>query len=374
MKALFLIFHGLEAYSSISKKIRYQVDAFNQCGVDMRLCYIDIDAAGNQKRMVDDQVVECFERSLKGRIKKWSDYTALLQYVYREQIQLIYIHSFHNANPFLISTLRQLKQTGVQVVLEIPTYPYDQQYKEATTVMQFQLMLDKCFRHKLAKHLSSIVTFSEHKEIFRVPTINISNGIDFEAIKMNERVNDTTSQLRLISVAEIHRWHGFDRLIMGLAVYYKTPQTVRVTYDIVGYGAAAEIEKLKQLVAYNQLEEYVVFHGRQFGEELDKLFNQSDMGIASLARHRSNITHVKTLKNREYAARGIPFAYSEIDNDFENMPYILKIAPDESPLSIAALIEFYRSIDVSPSRIRQSVGHLSWRAQMGKLLVQLEGN
>ncbi len=38
-----------------------------------------------------------------------------------------------------------------------------------------------------------------------------------------------------------------------------------------------------------------------------------------------DIFKIKTLKNREYAARGIPFIYSEIDDDFENMPYIIKV-------------------------------------------------
>ena len=57
------------------------------------------------------------------------------------------------------------------------------------------------------------------------------------------------------------------------------------------------------------------------------------MGIGSLARHRSGIDKIKTLKNREYAARGIPFVYSETDDDFEHQPYILKAAPDDSPLT-----------------------------------------
>ncbi|MEG2480028.1 MAG: hypothetical protein RSA50_07120, partial [Mucinivorans sp.] len=43
----------------------------------------------------------------------------------------------------------------------------------------------------------------------------------------------------------------------------------------------------------------------------DDLFEQADIAIGSLARHRSGITTIKTLKNREYAARGIPFIYSE---------------------------------------------------------------
>ena len=67
------------------------------------------------------------------------------------------------------------------------------------------------------------------------------------------------------------------------------------------------------------------------GEELDELFEQADMGIGSLARHRSGITHIKTLKNREYAARGLPFIYSEMDSDFEGKPYILKAKADGKP-------------------------------------------
>lgn|GEM_PF-2383535 len=39
MKALFLIFHGFNPANGISKKIQYQVDALQACGVDTRLCY-----------------------------------------------------------------------------------------------------------------------------------------------------------------------------------------------------------------------------------------------------------------------------------------------------------------------------------------------
>jgi len=34
MKALFLIFHGFNPANGISKKIQYQVDALQACGVD----------------------------------------------------------------------------------------------------------------------------------------------------------------------------------------------------------------------------------------------------------------------------------------------------------------------------------------------------
>jgi hypothetical protein len=83
---------------------------------------------------------------------------------------------------------------------------------------------------------------------------------------------------------------------------------------------------------------------------LDELFEQADMGIGSLARHRSGITHIKTLKNREYAARGLPFIYSEMDSDFEGKPYILKAKADESPIEIPLSWNFIGGKRYLPAR------------------------
>jgi len=114
----------------------------------------------------------------------------------------------------------------------------------------------------------------------------------------------------------------------------------------------------------NNLENYVTLHGRQFGAELDRLFDLADLGIGSLARHRTGITFIKTLKNREYAARGIPFIYSEMDADFDAMEYVCKVPADESPIDIQQLLSFCQRLRLSPVDIRQSVLHLSWVKQM----------
>ena len=101
------------------------------------------------------------------------------------------------------------------------------------------------------------------------------------------------------------------------------------------------------------------------GKDLDACFEEADFAIGSLGRHRCGITHIKTLKNREYAARGIPFVYSETDDDFEHQPYILKAAPDDSPLDIEKVIRFYQSLKTTPLQIRMSIEQsLSWKAQM----------
>lgn len=60
MKALFLIFHGFNEANGISKKIRYQVKALKDCGVDVRLCHYDVTSYGERRWMVDDEVIADF--------------------------------------------------------------------------------------------------------------------------------------------------------------------------------------------------------------------------------------------------------------------------------------------------------------------------
>ena len=107
-------------------------------------------------------------------------------------------------------------------------------------------------------------------------------------------------------------------------------------------------------------------------QNMEEIYEQSDMAIGSLARHRSGITNIKTLKNREYAARGLSFIYSEQDSDFENKAYILKVPADESPININKIIDFHKRLKLNPSEIRNSILSLSWEAQMDKVLKAIE--
>ena len=131
--------------------------------------------------------------------------------------------------------------------------------------------------------------------------------------------------------------------------------------------------ELREQVREQGMEERVVLHGPLWGEALDRAFEEADLGIASLGRHRNGITHIKTLKNREYAARGIPFVYSENDSDLDAMPYVLKAPADESPIDIDALLHFLDGVDRDPAHIRASIEDtLSWDVQMRKVLDQIE--
>ena len=365
MKILFLIFHGFDPNNGISKKISYQLEAFKANGHETHLCYMDEN--DSKRRIVDNTIIADYGNGKKGKILKRTEFGSIIDYAVNNHIEFVYIRSNHNANPFTINMVKRMKKVGMKVVMEIPTYPYDQEYFNKS--MRRQLIQDKLFRNLFAKQLDAIVTFSEEDIIFGQQTIRISNGIDFNSVRMKKESHHPANELHLIGVAEIHRWHGFDRIIKGLAEYYTTPKEMKIYFHVVGYYfSPVEEKEINEIIKTHHLEPYVILYGKKHGEELDEIFDLCDFGIGSLGRHRVGIEHIKTLKNREYAARGIPFVYSETDTDFDNKPYVLKVPADETAVKIEDIIGFYQQLTITAKEIRESIAELSWKHQMGKVV------
>ena len=372
MNILFLIYHGFSEVSGISKKIRYQINGLRRLGHQVFVCTYAIREDGHRVRFIDDQPLQDFGNGRLAAMKKRCCYGAVVKFAIDKKIDFVYARSFHNANPFTIKMFKAFKRTGIKSVIEIPTYPYDQEYNDAGRMGKLELAIDKLFRKQLAKQTDAIVTFTQEKEIFGQRTIRISNGIELEAIPLRgEKEKGKSEELNFIGVAEVHYWHGFDRFVAGIGEYYKNGGTREIKFHIVGGVADGDMAVFTELIEKYNIKDKVVFHGQKFGDELNALFADADFAVASLGRHRSGITYIKTLKNREYAARGLGFIYSEIDDDFEEKPYILKAPADESPIDIERIIEFERQLTMTPQQIRQTVEHLSWKVQMQKVIEKI---
>ncbi len=383
MKILFLTYHGFDPGSGISKKMLAQVKGLREAGHEVHICSYDKDASGHHCRFVDDVVIQDYGQGKWGSLRQRLQMGCVVDYCVREGIELVYARSFMNASPVLIRLFAAFRQHGILSVTEIPTFPYDQEFDSLPIKHKVNLFVDKLFRKQLAAHTDAMVTFSEAEEIFGQRTINISNGVDLDSIPLHQRV-DTSKEIHLIAVAEVHPWHGFDRLIAGLGEYYekmkglKGEKVIEVFFHVVGdvwdsemYGTRLAPGFAPIIQKYG-IGDKVVFHGKLFGKALDDVFSQCAFAVGSLARHRSGITHLKTLKNREYASRGIPFIYSECDSDFDNQPYVLKAPADESPVDIQCIVDFIRTYDFEPSAIRQTVEHLSWKNQMQQVIEGLK--
>ncbi len=373
MKILFLVYHGFSEHSGISKKIHYQVKGLRENGHEVHLCYYGFAENGHRCRYIDDQLLKDYGKGKWAGVRQRLDYGCIYDYCFREKIEFVYARSFHNATPWLISLFRKFRIAGIHCVTEIPTYPYDTEYSPHWWKQPLRFIVDKWFRCRLYQYMDAIVTFSDEKVIFGQRTICISNGVDFDSIQLQAPIiYDKKEALHLIGVAEVKPWHGFDRLIEGLGEYYQHCNNPRqVFFHIVGgiwSGHMRGERGFQTLIEKYHLQNRVFLHGQLFGKDLDDVFSNCQFAVGSLGRHRSGITVIKTLKNREYATRGIPFIYSEQDSDFDSQPYIMKAPADETPVDIHQILEFMDHFSMQPADIRKTVEHLTWAKQMQKVI------
>lgn len=376
MNVLFLVYHGFNDASGISKKIHYQVKGLRENGHEVHLCSYGFDGRGHRCRFIDNQVIRDYGTGKLAAFRQRFDYDCIYDYCKLNGIQFVYARCNQNADPVLIRFFKRLKQIGIKTVMEIPTYPYDQEFVNFPWDIKLKLKIDHLFRNQLSKEMAAIVTFSDEERIFGQRTIRISNGVDFDSTPLHQYQVPADGSIHLVGVAEVHTWHGYDRLIAGMGEYYKnTPNPRQVYFHIVGGVSANERYKanefhpgMQAIIDKYGIQDKIIFHGQLFGNALDEVFNQSCFAIGSLARHRSGITIIKTLKNREYATRGIPFVYSEQDSDFDDQPYVIKALPDESPIDVQQILDFIDHHQFEPEKIRKTVEKLSWKIQMQKVI------
>lgn len=360
-KTLFLHFGDLFLSHGISKKIIAQKNALAKNGDCISLTHVHYNTENGWEFYVDNRRIGIKRQDNINKHKLLYTYPLFYHYIKENDIKNIYWRwSCFTPGQFLL--LLRLKYLGCRVIMEIPTYPYDKEwpFDRYDWIANLPRRSDSVIRHFWKFFIYRIVTFSSDRYIYGVPCINISNGYIPDLIQIKKQIPFTT-HLHMIAVAMVQWWHGFDRIIQGLRYYYKTSPSIIVSLTIVGDG---EIKQLKQMVEEYGLSDFVHFTGAISGEPLHAEFDKAHIAIGSLGRHRSGISTMKSLKNVEYASRGIPFIYSENNSDFDGNPFVMKVPADESPLDIQKVIEFYKSQPLSPAEIHKFAEPYSWDNQI----------
>jgi glycosyltransferase involved in cell wall biosynthesis len=371
MNTLFFISEALTESNGISKKILEQVEALKGLGMKVALSYLEVsDKNEIIGRYIDGERIDKYsENSTISKFQLRCNYKNVYNYIKEKKIEIVFIRYVHVANPFFISFLKKLHKSDIKVLLEIPTYPYDQEYKDIKFTSKIVLMIEKLSRRKFKNYVTRIITLTPYTSIFGIPAILINNGIDPESINMI-RKNKPGDEIHLIGVASIAYWHGYDRVIEGMRNYYtEKSDKKKVFFDIVGDAFNNVSLDYKELVKKYNLSNYVVFHGRKSGKELDSIFNNADIAVGCLGCHREGLEYSSSLKNREYCARGIPFFYSETDKDFENNVFIFKVPANDTPINIKAIVNFLDDNEFDPIKIRSfAFENLTWDKQFEKIL------
>ena len=326
--------------SNIKLKYIYSVDSYLDAGVINK-----INDQINEfiRNGIDAQVINMGFVSKMKRIfpfasasHRWSDFNT------QEKIDVLYIR-YTLADKVMLKMLKEVKTYNpkVKVIIEIPTYPYSKEYKIKHVPI---LLKDVLNRRHLKEYVDRIVTFSDDKQIFGIPTINAMNGISFKRISQKETIVSQDG-INLIAVSTMHFWHGYDRLLIGMSEYYKKDDVETIVHlHMVGEGI--ELENYKKIVNERGIGDYVTFYGLKTKKELDEIYNKCDIAVGVFGAHRKGIYRDSSLKSREYLAKGLPIVTScKIDViDSQDYPFVLYIQEGESTVNTEKIIKFHKDV------------------------------
>lgn len=258
----------------------------------------------------------------------------------------IYIRRPSFCSRRMIHFLREIRRINstCRLLLEIPTYPYDSEYKTSLFWVPL-LWQDRFWRGKLKKYIDRIVTLSDDVEIFEIKTIHMENGVDLSQLPVKRQ--NATNCINLCCAAQFAAWHGIDRILMGLAEYERSPGEKRAVHLYLA-GEGPQSAKLKSITETYGLQNVVTFCGQLNKQQLyEQLYDRCDIGVECLGNFRHGPQFVSSsLKSREYLAAGLPIIYAgELDViRAEQANFFYQVSSDETPVNITELISFYDTL------------------------------
>lgn len=349
----------------ISRKIEEQVNVFNKAGLN---CSLYTMPYYENEESIKTKIIKRLPFSFNLH-KHWE-----IDDIKNEDV--LYIRRLGIWDREAVRFFQTLKKSNPQmkIVLEISTYPYDGETKRNWKGYPL-LWKDIYNRRHIYTFVDRIATLSDDKEIFGIPTVAIGNGIDIDKIRPREIIVRNEDTIHCIAVALFEWWHGYDRFIEGMKSYYASNPRRKVIFHLVGNGR--EFLRYQKMVADYGLGDYVILHGQQTGEALDAIYDQCNLGIASLGCYRKGLNGTQELKSREYLAKGLPFIGSvkitdipEVDRD----NIYLQVPNNDSPVDIKAVLNFYdriysESAEQVNNRLRQfAKDHFSMEVAMKEVI------
>lgn len=330
MKGLYLVFgeHPLDDPNGISKKIINQVEVFNKAGLNCKIVSL--------LRKTDAFFLKYFDIALLSK--------GLPIWKYRKEysdVDYIYMRRTNYMSKRMRGLFKRIKKKNpnVKIIMEIPTYPYDQETLGNIYTKPFY-PVDVYNRKRLKGLVDRFAVLNDNlPELWGVPTLKISNGIIFD--KITVRKPSAGDDINCIAVAMFMRWHGFERVFEGLKEYYDSENGKRnIVIHMVGEGA--ELGRYKEIVKNYDLEEHVKFYGFLNSNEMDEVYNKCSIAFGAFGFYKIGLSVAASLKTREYLAKGMPIVSgSDMDINHMGFKYYYEFPNDESIVNIEKIVSFH---------------------------------
>lgn len=368
----FVYLHNLhgEINSGVNKKIIRQVCAMNH------LMTAELALFCKSKESVDDYAAAVFSYSKEKGVEppaiRWCRTKGSISKLLSSLSSKDFLYVRYPPIPSI--TIPLLVNRNPKVVLEINGILSKEGGNHASVNLGWR-MLEGIFRPWLMRMGDNFVAVTDEILKYHEPRgsrnstkgIVISNGIDCDGFPPRHNKDVRKRQIDLIGVALVSDWHGYDRVLKGMANY---AGDLALRFHIVGNGP--EIPSLQRLADELELGDRVIFHGFKTGQDLSTLYEMCDIAVSTLAIHRTGLSEHCCLKSREYCARGIPFIYAGEDADFPNeFKFALRMPLSDEPLDVQLVVDFFCQLSHTSNCAGQmrdyAKNHLDWGIKMAEL-------
>lgn len=330
-KGYYIHFEGRESIG-VSKKIDMQLEEFQKY-YDMRELEVVTPVRSLPERLLGLFPTMSIRREYERALEQLEQPDFL--YVRRTVADRAYLHFWKKIKE---------KFPHCKIIIEIFSYPYDKDDFGKWNAWPFYFK-ELLYRPRLKRYVDRFVTYSEDREIFGIPTLLSTNGIDVERVRQISG-RFTEKKLSMIAVAFMQRHHGYERIIEGMRQYYAKASSGDYQVELHLVGDGPEKPMYQELVEKYHLEEHVHFYPTLTGQELDALYDASDLALVSFGMYKVGyFGKMMALKSRECLAKGMPLLTGcAIDVLEEDYPYAKTFPNDESVVSIEEVIAFFEQI------------------------------
>ena len=273
---------------------------------------------------------------------------------------------YHFFDKKFIKLLKELHLASKKVIIEAHSAP---KFPKGLSVMSYIGFRDHIWNKKAKKYVDLVASMSNEESLWGVDTVKIANGIDISNISLHQ-YNGNCDDINLIAVSFESPVHGYDRVLKGIRNYYDGGGTRKIMFHIVGTTLNSTDNLIKKL----NLEDICIKYGPKSGIELDRIYNNANIGIGCLANHRIGSFYGSALKTKEYIAKGIPFIYGWKEKVLENFMYAKCFELCEEPIDFNEVISFYDALPKNglSQKIRNCLSEEdTWDYQIKKIINRL---
>lgn len=352
MQSLFVANIEMNENEGIYKKVCAQADAFPLCELITRSGKnAKTRKPGSDKGIVTDMPFLQY-------VSKQINSTSIKEMYVRHMIP----------NPGLVKLLKIAKKKNIKIYYEIPTYPYFGEQIRASRQKYraiIKIALDILFWPIIYKYIDKLVIIRSSKKAKHYSKmVEITNGVRTDNIKGKDYSKDRDNTFRMVAVGTLYPYHGYDRVLKGMAECSEKIGDTKVEFHVV--GSSRTIDDLHNEADRLGLKN-VIFHGICSTQQLNDMYDNFDIGLGCLALHRRNADIDTTLKVIEYYCRGIPVVSSG-ECPMQDKSCTFRVPDNNDAVDISTIYNFYLNIpkEKLTQLSKEAKAEFSWENIMNK--------